>query len=62
MQNNAYITEGYVTTKEAMRYLALPKSTFELLIKQGMPVLRIGKSRRFRVSEIEAWLKNKAQE
>lgn len=55
-------TEGYVTTSDLMRHLSLPKSTFELLVKQGMPVLRIGKARRFKVSEVEIWLMNRSKE
>ena len=62
MENNTIKTEGYVTTIELMRHLSLPKSTFEKLTKEGMPVLRIGKARRFKISEVETWLKNKAQE
>lgn len=55
-------TEGYVTTSDLMRHLSLPKSTFELLVKQGMPVLRIGKARRFKVSAVENWLMNRRKE
>lgn len=62
MNQSEIITEGYVTTSELMRYLSLPKSTFELLVKQGMPVLRIGKSRRFKVSEVENWLINRSKD
>lgn len=51
-------TKTWITSKEMMHYLALPKSTFELLIKRGMPLLRIGKIRRFKVGEVETWLKN----
>ena len=62
MNQNQVKTESYVTTSEMMRYLSLPKSTFELLVKQGMPVLRIGKSRRFKVSEVENWLINRSKD
>jgi len=51
-------TKTWLTSKEMMHYLALPKSTFELLIKRGMPLLRIGKIRRFKIQEVETWLKN----
>jgi len=51
-------TKTWITSKEMMHYLALPKSTFELLIKRGMPLLRIGKIRRFKIGEVETWLKN----
>jgi excisionase family DNA binding protein len=57
MQDIRENTAGWLTTKEIMRHLALPKSTFEMLVKKGMPVLRIGKVRRFQVAEVEAWLK-----
>ena len=57
MADNNENTIGWLTTKEIMRYLALPKSTFESLVKKGMPLLRIGKARRFKVSEVESWLK-----
>ena len=61
MSDTSENTTSWLTTKEIMRHFALPKSTFELLVKKGMPVLRIGKVRRFRVSEVENWLKNRAQ-
>lgn len=62
MNNDNDLAEKWVTTQELMQHLSLPKSTFELLIKRGMPVLRIGKSRRFKVSVVEKWLKSREQE
>lgn len=57
MELNNTNEESWVNAVEVMKYLALPKSTFEKLFKQGMPVLRIGKLRRFKLSEVEKWLR-----
>lgn len=54
-QNNTNV-ELWVDAGSVMKYLSLPKSTFEKLIKQGMPLLRIGKVRRFKLSQVEKWL------
>jgi excisionase family DNA binding protein len=56
MEENNTNKELWVEATEVMKYLSLPKSTFEKLIKQGMPVLRIGKVRRFKLSQVEKWL------
>jgi len=56
MEQNKTNTESWVNALDVMKHLSLPKSTFEKLIKQGMPVLRIGKARRFKVSQVEKWI------
>lgn len=56
MEHNKTNKEAWVSALEVMKYLSLPKSTFEKLTKQGMPVLRIGKARRFKLSQVEKWL------
>lgn len=56
MEHDKTNKEKWVSAVEVMKYLSLPKSTFEKLTKQGMPVLRIGKARRFKLSQVEKWL------
>lgn len=56
MEHEKTNKEVWVSALEVMKYLSLPKSTFEKLTKQGMPVLRIGKARRFKLSQVEKWL------
>lgn len=56
MEHEKTNKEAWVSALEVMKYLSLPKSTFEKLTKQGMPVLRIGKARRFKLSQVEKWL------
>jgi len=48
--------EGYVSSTVVKNYFSIPKSTFEMLVKQGMPHIRIGAVRRFRLLEVESWL------
>jgi hypothetical protein len=48
--------EGYVSSTVIKNYFSIPKSSFELLVKQGMPHIRIGAVRRFRLLEVESWL------
>lgn len=47
--------EKYVDANAVMEFFSLPRSTLELLIKRGLPVLRIGKARRFKLSDVEDW-------
>ena len=56
MESQKTNEESWVNALEVMKYLSLPKSTFEKLTKQGMPVLRIGRGRRFKLSQVEKWL------
>lgn len=51
--------DGYVTSGVVKHYFSLPKSSFEALVKQGMPHLCIGGVRRFKLAEVEAWLKER---
>lgn len=48
--------ENYVSSGVVKKYFALPKSSFEVLVKEGMPHIRIGAVRRFKLPEVEAWL------
>lgn len=49
--------EMWVGPKVIQEYFQMSKGTFEKLFRRGMPCLRIGKSRRFKISEVEQWLK-----
>jgi excisionase family DNA binding protein len=52
-----YMQKIYVGTKELCELFSIPRSTLELLIKNGLPVVRIGKSRRYKIEEVDQWLK-----
>lgn len=47
----------YVGTKELCELFSISRSTLELLIKNGLPVVRIGKSRRYKIEDVDGWLK-----
>lgn len=51
------LPETYITSAELIEILAISKSTLENLCKRGMPLLRVGKSRRFLLSDVQKWLK-----
>jgi predicted DNA-binding transcriptional regulator AlpA len=54
--------EPYVDSNAVMEFLSVPRRTLELLVKQGLPHIRINRSRRYRLSEIQAWLDAKQEE
>ena len=49
--------ETYVVAKEMREYFAMPRSTMEVLIRRGMPFIKLGRNRRFKLSQVEQWLK-----
>lgn len=48
--------ELYVDSLEVMKYLSVSKSTLERLVADGMPHIKINRSRRYKLSEIDRWL------
>lgn len=48
--------ELYVDSLEVMKYLSVSKSTLERLVADGMPHVKINRSRRYKLSEIDRWL------
>lgn len=55
--NNNLPVEKWVDAKTVRNYFQMPKSTFENWFRRGMPCLRLAKARRFKISEVEKWLK-----
>jgi excisionase family DNA binding protein len=52
--------ENYLTSKELLEVLKMGRSTLELLVKRGLPHIKIGKSRRFLLSEVAQFLRVKS--
>ena len=59
MDDNTKQIEPFSDTNKMIAHLKLSRAKFELLILEGMPMLRIDKSRRFKISEVEEWLRNR---
>lgn len=47
---------GLLNTPELADYLNLSRATVYNLLSRGLPSVKIGRSRRFRLSEVDAWL------
>jgi excisionase family DNA binding protein len=52
--------EKYLTSKELTEILHMGRSTLELRVKRGLPHIKIGKSRRFLLSEVTQFLRVKS--
>ena len=51
--------EKWVDTKVVAEYLNINRQTvFAWISQKGLPAVRVGKSWRFRLSEIDAWLRS----
>jgi hypothetical protein len=59
MENNTKPIEAFVDTNQMLSHLKLSRAMFELLVVEGLPLLRIGKARRFKISQVEDWLKSR---
>ena len=53
--------EEMLTVKEVSQLLKVATITVNRLVKQGMPSYKFGRSRRFKATEIDEWLKNSDQ-
>jgi len=53
--------ENYLTAEELMKYLKVSRVSITRYMKQGMPSVKLGGLRRFKISEVESWLKTKAK-
>lgn len=53
--------ENYLTAEELMRYLKVSRVSITRYINKGMPSVKLGGLRRFKLSEVEKWLKNQAK-
>mgnify|MGYP003631655392 CR=1 FL=1 len=50
-------TENWVLAETMRQHFAMPRSTMEVLIRRGLPHIKLGRNRRFKLSEVENWLK-----
>lgn len=55
------VTEKYVGSDEILAYFRMTRGTLELLIRRGLPHIKLGRNRRYKLSEVEAWLKQKTK-
>lgn len=62
MEDNTKQLEPYVDLHKVIEHFKVGRPMIEILIREGMPMLRIRKSRRFKLSEVEEWLKNRNKE
>jgi excisionase family DNA binding protein len=51
----------YITVKDIMAMYKVSKSTVYNWIDEGLPMYKFGKSTRFVESEVDEWLKKKAE-
>lgn len=51
--------EEMLTVKEVAQLLKVATITVNRLVKQGMPSYKFGRSRRFKATEINKWIKNR---
>lgn len=49
-------TEPYVTIREVAAHLGMSVSWVEKAVVRGLPSHKLGRARRFRLSEVEQWL------
>jgi excisionase family DNA binding protein len=52
--------ERWVTKRELAAHLGMSERWIELRVRDGMPSVRFGRSRRFLISEVEAWLREES--
>lgn len=57
-RNNILHEEPWVDAKTIQKHFGMSKSNFEIWFRRGMPVMRIDKLRRFKISQVEAWLED----
>jgi excisionase family DNA binding protein len=50
--------ENYLTMDDLMKYLKVSRVSITRYINKGMPSVKLGGLRRFKVSEVENWLRN----
>ncbi len=51
--------ENWVSTKTVAEYLNINKQTvFAWIAQKNLPAVRVGKSWRFKLSEVDAWLRS----
>lgn len=58
LNNNNNIESPFLNKQQACDYLGISNNTLDSWIKQGLPVIRVGKTVRFDKAEINRWLQN----
>ncbi|HEL1913137.1 helix-turn-helix domain-containing protein [Streptococcus suis] len=56
--DNSILGSPFLNKQQACDYLRISNNTLDSWIKQGLPVIRVGKTVRFDKSEINRWLQN----
>ena len=56
--NKSGIRSPYLNKKQACEYLGISKNTLDSWIKKGLPVIRVGKTVRFKTDDLNYWLQN----
>ena len=56
--DNSNIESPFLNKQQACHYLGISNNTLDNWIKQGLPVMRIGKTVRFDKNELKLWLQN----
>lgn len=51
-------SENYLTMNELIKHLKVTRTSINRWINKGMPSVKLGTLRRFKVSEVENWLRN----
>ncbi|MFM0589274.1 helix-turn-helix domain-containing protein [Streptococcus suis] len=56
--DNSNLSSPFLNKQQACDYLGISNNTLDSWIKQGLPVIRVGKTVRFDKAEINRWLRN----
>jgi len=51
-------SENYLTMNELIKHLKVTRTSINRWMNKGMPSVKLGTLRRFKVSEVEDWLRN----
>ena len=57
--NKRYELDRYSNSAQVKEYFGLDKPTFHKLLKEGLPMIRIGKRWKGKIRDIEQWFKSK---
>jgi len=57
--NQRYELDSYANSAKIRDYFGLDKPTFHKLLKEGMPLIQIGKRWKGKIREVEAWFKSR---
>jgi excisionase family DNA binding protein len=57
----AGVKQRYVTIPEAMRMLSMSRRTFYRYVMPQIPVLRVGRTVRIPLDELETWAQNRTR-